>query len=75
MPKGIIYKKFIIFICCAALTVISLTVPVSAADYTADVKLYSTVDLLINTDSNAVPFISSVISEDINALVQTALTK
>ena len=47
-------KKFIIFICCAALTVISLTVPVSAADYTADVKLYSTVDLLINTDSNAV---------------------
>ena len=68
-------KKFIIFICCAALTVISLTVPVSAADYTADVKLYSTVDLLINTDSNAVPFISSVISEDINALVQTALTK
>ena len=52
-----------------------MTVPVSAADYTADVKLYSTVDLLINTDSNAVPFISSVISEDINALVQTALTK
>ena len=47
-------KKFIIFICCAALTVISLTVPVSSADYTADVKLYSTVDLLINTDSNAV---------------------
>lgn len=47
-------KKFIIFICCAALTVISMTVPVSAADYTADVKLYSTVDLLINTDSNAV---------------------
>ena len=47
-------KKFIIFICCAALSVISLTVPVSAADYTADVKLYSTVDLLINTDSNAV---------------------
>lgn len=47
-------KKFIIFICCAALTVISLTVPVSAADYMADVKLYSTVDLLINTDSNAV---------------------
>ena len=47
-------KKFIIFIYCAALTVISLTVPVSAADYTADVKLYSTVDLLINTDSNAV---------------------
>ncbi|MDD6703550.1 MAG: hypothetical protein PUE34_04300 [Clostridiaceae bacterium] len=47
-------KKFIIFICCAALTVISLTVPVSAADYTADVKLYSTVDLLINTDTNAV---------------------
>lgn len=47
-------KKFIIFICCAALTIFSLTVPVSAADYTADVKLYSTVDLLINTDSNAV---------------------
>ena len=47
-------KKFIIFICCAALTVISMSVPVSAADYTADVKLYSTVDLLINTDSNAV---------------------
>lgn len=47
-------KKFIIFICCAALIVISMTVPVSAADYTADVKLYSTVDLLINTDSNAV---------------------
>ena len=47
-------KKFIIFICCAALTVISMTVPVSATDYTADVKLYSTVDLLINTDSNAV---------------------
>ena len=47
-------KKFIIFICCAALTIFSLTVPISAADYTADVKLYSTVDLLINTDSNAV---------------------
>ena len=32
-------------------------------------------DIILNTDSNAVPFISSVISEDINALVQTALTK
>ena len=32
-------------------------------------------EIILNTDSNAVPFISSVISEDINALVQTALTK
>ncbi len=32
-------------------------------------------DIILNTDSNAVPFISSVISEDINALVQTALAK
>lgn len=32
-------------------------------------------DIILNTDNNAVPFISSVISEDINALVQTALAK
>ena len=47
-------KKFIIFICCAALIVTSSILPASAADYTGDVELYSKIDLLINLDSNTV---------------------
>ena len=47
-------KKFIIFICCVALIVTSSILPVSAADYTGDVELYSKIDLLINLDSNTV---------------------
>lgn len=47
-------KKFIIFICCAALIITSFVFPASAADYTADVELYSKIDLLINLDSNTV---------------------
>lgn len=47
-------KKFIIFICCAALLTVSLIMPASATDYATDVELYSKIDLLINTDSNTV---------------------
>lgn len=47
-------KKFIIFICCAALIVSSAILPASAADYSSDVQLYSKIDLLINLDSDAV---------------------
>lgn len=47
-------KKFIIFICCAALLTASLIMPASATDYATDVELYSKIDLLINTDSNTV---------------------
>lgn len=47
-------KKFIIFICCAALLTVSLIMPASAIDYATDVELYSKIDLLINTDSNTV---------------------
>lgn len=47
-------KKFIIFICCAALIFTSTVIPACATDYSADVELYSKIDLLINLDSNAV---------------------
>lgn len=47
-------KKFIIFICCAALLTASLIMPASATNYATDVELYSKIDLLINTDSNTV---------------------
>lgn len=47
-------KKFIIFICCAALITVSLIMPASATDYATDVELYSKIDLLINMDSNTV---------------------
>lgn len=47
-------KKFIIFICCAALIIASTGLPVGAADYSSDVQLYSKIDLLINLDNDAV---------------------
>ncbi len=47
-------KKFIIFICCAALIVTSTVFPAFATDYAGNIELYSKIDLLINLDSNAV---------------------
>lgn len=45
-------KKFIIFICCITITLASLAVPTSAANYAADIQLNSKVNLLLNLDSN-----------------------